>query len=396
MTPKVSVIVSVYESEKYFRKCIESFISQTYKNLEIICINDCSPENEATIIFEYKANDERIVYHRNESNVGAGYSKNKGLEISSGEYVLFVDSDDYIARDLVERLVEEAEKIEADYVGYDLVRISSDGTLYPLKKFQSYEERFFQSMSACIKLYRKDFLINHDIKFSNLRSAEDMIMAFKVFALARCSSWLDLSGYFYVQREYSLTNPISIEKDAQVFLDIFMALREIEAFLKIISNDNKYAFLQSKYEQVKMLYLKYHLKIRHKNHQEAYMRHCENFLERSEYNVIQDEWNKIKKLEQFASCLSDKIRRYSCSKLILFGCNDLATYVIQQHQNSIHAVVDSKKFGQTILGRVVCKFEEIEEKDDMLFVITAINLQYIIEISEEIRGKFPKACVVHI
>lgn len=98
ITPKVSIIVPVYNVENYLRKCLDSLINQTLKNIEIICINDGSTDNSLSILEEYASKDERIIVI-NQENAGVSSARNRGLEIATGEYIAFVDADDSVTPD---------------------------------------------------------------------------------------------------------------------------------------------------------------------------------------------------------------------------------------------------------------------------------------------------------
>ena len=108
---KVSIIIPVYNAEKYLRKCLDSVMSQDYGSYEVICVNDCSPDNSREILEEYRGKyPEKIVVLENEENMGQGRSRMRALKQASGEYFMFVDSDDYIAQDYISRFMSEVEK----------------------------------------------------------------------------------------------------------------------------------------------------------------------------------------------------------------------------------------------------------------------------------------------
>src|SRR5690606_39722826 len=107
--PKVSIIVPIFNVEKYLKRCIDSLINQSYKKIEIILINDGSEDNSATICKQYAATYQQIVYIEQE-NQGLSGARNTGIKNSTGEYILFVDSDDYIELDAVEILTKKALK----------------------------------------------------------------------------------------------------------------------------------------------------------------------------------------------------------------------------------------------------------------------------------------------
>ena len=122
----VSVIVPIYNVEKYLRKCVDSILNQTYKNLEIILVDDGSPDNCGNICDEYALSDSRIrIIHK--KNGGLSDARNAGLDIARGNYILFVDSDDYIDETMVEKLYEALEKEKAEMSLCSFVYVNDDG-----------------------------------------------------------------------------------------------------------------------------------------------------------------------------------------------------------------------------------------------------------------------------
>ena len=112
---KISVIIPVYNTELYLRRCLESVINQTYTNLQIIIIDDGSTDNSLKICTEYAQNDNRlIVYSQNNSGVSA--ARNKGLDMATGDYIAFVDSDDFIENDMFAKLLNTMVNNEADII----------------------------------------------------------------------------------------------------------------------------------------------------------------------------------------------------------------------------------------------------------------------------------------
>lgn len=116
MQDKVSVVIPVYNVEKYLGQCLDSVINQTYRNLEIICVNDCSPDNSVQILKEYAQKDERIKIVTHEKNGGLSVSRNSGLDAATGDYVYFIDSDDWIDLDYIEKMVEAIKRENVDIV----------------------------------------------------------------------------------------------------------------------------------------------------------------------------------------------------------------------------------------------------------------------------------------
>ena len=117
----VSIIIPVYNVDQYLSKCLDSVIHQTYHNLEIICVNDASSDNSLEILKEYASEDNRIKILNNAHNKGLASSRNIALKAVRGDFVLFVDSDDWIDVDTIEHCVENIKRTRADFIAFGLV-----------------------------------------------------------------------------------------------------------------------------------------------------------------------------------------------------------------------------------------------------------------------------------
>ena len=116
MEELITIIVPIYNVEQYLPKCIDSIINQTYQNLEIILVDDCSTDGTYKILEDYAKKDNRIKLIRNEKNLQNAETRNVGIRVATGKYLYFIDSDDWIDSDYIENMVEAAEKSEADVV----------------------------------------------------------------------------------------------------------------------------------------------------------------------------------------------------------------------------------------------------------------------------------------
>lgn len=144
--PKVSIAIPVYNAAKYLKECLDSVVNQTYKNLEIILINDGSTDNSAEILEEYKKNDERIITIT-QPNSGVSVTRNNLKASSTGKYLMYVDSDDYLELNAVETLVNLAEKENTDLIIFDYYEISQDKKT---PKGQNTQEiKFYDKKEAC-------------------------------------------------------------------------------------------------------------------------------------------------------------------------------------------------------------------------------------------------------
>ena len=123
---KVSIIVPVYNVEEYLRKCLDSLVNQTYQNIEIIVVNDGTKDNSQSIVDEYKKKYSKIIKSYIKENGGLASARNYGVDKATGEYIMFVDSDDYIDTKMVEKLVKTANKKHSDIVVSNFYRVEDD------------------------------------------------------------------------------------------------------------------------------------------------------------------------------------------------------------------------------------------------------------------------------
>lgn len=219
MTEKITVIVPVYNVEHYLNKCLDSLINQTYKNLEIIVINDGSTDNSGKICQEYAQKDNRIIYIEKE-NGGQSEARNMGLDRMTGSYVTFVDSDDWVEPDYVEVLYNKLIEYQADiavgnYYSYNeqegIFYFHIFGDSYYEKVYdnvsifenlyESQEMKSFSLISVWGKLYRVD-LVKH-LRFDIGKLGEDGYLNQKIYLLAEKTIYLNKGLYAYRQREGS-------------------------------------------------------------------------------------------------------------------------------------------------------------------------------------------------
>lgn len=223
---KISVIVPVYKVEKYLRQCLESVVNQTYKNLEIIIIDDGSPDNCGAICDEYAAKDERIkMIHQ--ANKGLSAARNVGLDMATGEWISFVDSDDWCELDMYEKALEFAQESNADITMFSVYR-NSEGQQYAFQKYpQSFSsedgELIKKLQLSCLsgkcapfstnytqglpwdKLFRTSLIRDHHLRFAEeLYAEEDRIFTLHAFQYAKRVAYLDVKLYHFRYNPYGI------------------------------------------------------------------------------------------------------------------------------------------------------------------------------------------------
>lgn len=224
MDTLVSVIVPVYNVEKYLDRCVESLVTQSYPNLEIILVDDGSKDRSSAMCDSWSCRDHRVtVIHK--ENAGAGMARNTGLNHASGRYVLFVDSDDYIHPAVVEKCLYEAENTKADIVMFGRNDVFADGRVIP-KPVRKDKLHFFgrevqtdilpglftykRGMGTSVwgKLYNLELIQRNGIKFRSEREvlSEDACFNLSIFSLVSSVSILPEQMYYYYKNDNSLSH----------------------------------------------------------------------------------------------------------------------------------------------------------------------------------------------
>lgn len=244
----ISVIVPIYNMEKYIKRCVDSIINQTYKNLEIILINDGSTDESLKICKEYEVKDNRIKV-LNQSNQGQGVARNKGLNICKGKYISFVDSDDYIYPKMYEKMIHAIKKYDTDIAicGYSrdhgfLIKSGQNpnsNTVYNNHELmEAYINTPYITSSVCNKLYKKELWNNY--RFPSARAREDIAILYRV--LSSVNSAIHIGENQYVQ----YVRPNSTERKS-FSLDKFEAINASKAKKEFLINRyselEKYIFL---------------------------------------------------------------------------------------------------------------------------------------------------------
>lgn len=239
--PKISVIIPIYNTAKYLRKCIESVINQTYDNLEIILVDDGSTDGSSTIVDEYGAKDSRIIAIHKE-NGGVSAARNDGLKKATGEYIGFVDGDDWIEPDMYQRMQETLGIQAADMIicGYfkdtdeKSVRVTNEEPVMnafdaeQLLRYVFYRDSY-RAVAAYPwnKLFRKD-LIQQSFFDSAYRIGEDVLWFTEVMLEAKQALYIERPLYHYIQRDTSLFH----SNDARRRTDSIRAYQQVIQLLE--------------------------------------------------------------------------------------------------------------------------------------------------------------------
>lgn len=216
--PLISVIVPVYNSEKYIAECIDSILFQTYKNIEIILVNDGSKDNSLDVCKQYQSQYHNIITI-DKKNGGASSARNVGIDNANGDFIMFVDSDDYIAPNMLETLYDYYTQTSADIIGSQLSKVTNQKVLLKTVKKISHNQKFSPEQiiqrlfvrtidcSPCTKLIKKSTI--GDLRFIEGVTNEDIVFLFHLYQQCQQIYYLTDSFYFYRENYSSVTHNIS-------------------------------------------------------------------------------------------------------------------------------------------------------------------------------------------
>ncbi len=232
MKPKISVIIPVYNVEKYIEKCLESLFNQTYENLELIIVNDCSTDESDKIIRKKIKDHKNVIYFSNKKNSGLAYTRNVGLEKATGDYIGYIDSDDYIPNNYYECLLNTLIKEKADIAICDInivyeKEMQSQRVTCGAKNSKKIDfVNTGEVASACNKLFKRKNI--EEYKFAVGKVNEDIAVVIPTIIKANKVVYNEDTYYNYVQRESSIQNSSFSEKRFDIFEGVAQTLERIK------------------------------------------------------------------------------------------------------------------------------------------------------------------------
>ena len=271
-TPLISIIVPVYNVEKYLGRCLDSLLLQTYSNLEIICINDGSEDRSLKILKKYAKKDKRIKI-TDQENQGQSHARNRGRDIASGDYISFVDSDDWVSLTLYNKFVNALNQSEFDIymfnytsylenpkpseyankngIAFSLWNNKNKDLFSPVYKYSDCKDLFGGNMGVWNKIYKKELI--KDLRFEENYIFEDQLFYLQTILNSNGIYINNEVQYFYRQADNSTVHTLG----GNVF-DVFLIQDRLETLLKEKSEWEryKYCYLQHKFNDYMGLLLK--------------------------------------------------------------------------------------------------------------------------------------------
>lgn len=216
----LSVIVPVYNVEKYIKKCIDSILNQGGCRIQIVMVNDGSEDNSREIARKYVTEDDQVLLI-DQKNGGLGNARNTGLKYAEGDYILFVDSDDYLEKNTLSLLLDKVRKYKLDVLQAGYIKIDEDGTIVKVNTREPFEKPCVGKdwlaagnvmYGACFCIYSTSFLKSNNLKFLEGLYHEDMDFTLHAVYLAKRLMVVDVPFYYYLSRELSITGEKSFRR----------------------------------------------------------------------------------------------------------------------------------------------------------------------------------------
>ncbi len=290
---KLSIIVPVYNTGNYLKKCLNSLVNQTLDDIEIIIVNDGSTDNSEEIIKKYELDYKDKIVFINKKNGGQGSARNIGVKRATGDYIGFVDSDDFVDKNMFKDMYEEAIKKGSDIVicgisnYYEKNKLTSEVHLN-LQRDTSVKEAFIKSVPSVVnKIYKRNLIISNEILFDENIWYEDFPYSMQLIVNANKINYIDKCYYYYFHRLRSTMHNENIEKN----LDILKAFDILVQYLKEINKYKEYE------DEINFLVLK-----------EIYIATINRILRTS--NKRKDKNIVIKKIKEYTCNFSLKNNKY--------------------------------------------------------------------------------------
>ena len=229
----VSIIIPVYNSEKYISRCLNSCFNQTYNNLEIIVINDGSKDDSLKIINSFLPNYSDKLVVVDQKNCGAANTRNNGIDLAHGKYLMFIDNDDWIEEDYVEKYVDEIEKNNLDVVIGGYKRINSDGKVLMQVDLDCHPYSKYKVQAPWAHIYKTSFIKSNNIRFLNTNILEDLPFTMESVTLTDKVEVFNYTGYIWFYNDDSVSN--TIQKNLENDLNFIYSINKI--YDDLISNE---------------------------------------------------------------------------------------------------------------------------------------------------------------
>lgn len=434
----VSIIIPVYNAERFMIKGLESCVNQTMQNIEVICINDASTDNSALIIEEYvKKYPDKIIYLDCEESRGSGGARNKGILHARGEYLCFMDSDDYLDIHLCEDVYKKAKEENADMVFYDYVRVEEQKE-YRVQWIKEEELGAWYQQIWCApwqQIVRRKIILDNNLFLPEKARADDdaVVPLWRYFAKKRCK--MQKPYYYYVNREDSLVNEIKLSSVMSPIINIipyrynmmkqkgildmhkaesdWMIARDVSVTLKrlmklkayfttdiILEMHRRIDFLKE--EQLDKGIMKYYMPCLDIEMVDDFLHSPDTFVEKygdyEQYMNRQSQKGMCKSIEKDIKDILCKMKECYGENMAIWGTGKAGLPIISTlYRMGYHMpLYDNVKHGRLALAESVEWVRSFENLcDDHTQVVLVTSDIYFNEIEKQINSRYPDIKVVN-
>lgn len=387
MSPKISVIIPVFNTEPYLEKCINSVLEQSLKDIEIIICNDGSTDKSQSIIDKYKNKYNKIITINHKNNKGLSISRNDCMKIAKGEYIVFIDSDDYIAGDMLEELYKKISSVKAEvlFFGYreysynneDFIKDSARISFYP--DLISGAKFFCESINmqeyivvSCGAIYNTNFLKENMLEFKPNIIHEDYLFYYKLLMKAKKVTSVKNCYYNYMRH----SNSLSLSKE--IYLEKLLSLCDIVHDINEINKSNNV-----KMQLYTNIYQKMLIRVMI-NYYKNIKCFCKDITPEQDYILRMISANLYNGFFTYKlpACVVEKIKKYN--NIYIYGAGKVGKglyQLLKEYNIKINNFIVTKNeiVNEIIEGVEVCPIYYIKEKNDSLILIGA-SKKYAIEI----------------
>ena len=312
--PKISIIVPVYNVEKYLRQCLDSIVNQSLQDIEVICVNDGSLDSSLDILNEYKSKDKRVIVITQE-NKGTGVARNLGIEYSNGECLAFVDPDDWLEPNALEELYSKYKENDVDIVQHDHTYVNEEKNEYGEVVFSKHASYCLQTnindgdiynwesiknknfsllpLASWGRLYSTNFVKKNNIKFAPNKCSEDNIFTIKSFMLAKDILYVNNTFYNYRVRIDSCSHKISN--------DNFCIFDNVKLLKDFLIEKNWFDKYKNEYQEYAKYILLWHYALVPCNNIKKYLTECKKLLTHKKYKILLNKTNQVSSLDKIFS-----------------------------------------------------------------------------------------------
>lgn len=435
MNPKISVIIPVYNAEKYIEECLSSVCCQTFPEIEILCIDDCSTDSSVRKIEMMAVCDSRLILVQNEQNMGAGKTRNRGIMLARGKYFFFLDADDFLETDALEKLYYCAETHElqlcfcAHFRYYEADACSSKDvhtTDVFLKKYQNRVfswndvKRFLYQNIFCVpwnRLYLTDFVRNSPVRFPDLKNSEDFFFGNAIVTIAERMGNVNSDTplvYYRLGREGQVSS--TIEQNP------YCMLESVKLLYDFLKENHKMEGMEKSYHSIVLDVLSFPIRV--VSHSENLIYHtvkegfpeigmgmlqCKDFANAADYRQyrellkgrivdfnpymvsVKEDKEKIEQIKQF-------LHRHKEEKIALWGMAQKGQILLnglRGMDDGFDYYIDANpdKFGKEWKEGKIYKYQDIPEQLDYVMLT---NANYFTEIYQQCKSKTPFCKVIDL